>query len=118
MKRLLIPLIVFISSTSLLTAQTVADALRFSQFGVGGTARTVAIGGGIGAFGADFATVSTNPAGLGSYRGSEFTMTPSLFLSGIDASLQGGGEGTTATNHTNFNFNNIGIVFGLSLIHI
>jgi len=112
MNRLLIPLIVFISSTSFLTDQTVADALRFSQFGVGGTARTVAIGGSIGAFGADFATVSTNPAGLGSYRGSEFTMTPSLFLSGIDANLQGGNGGTTATNNTNFNFNNIGIVFG------
>lgn len=114
MKRLFIYSIVLFS-TVLLSAQTTADALRFSQFGVGGTARTVAIGGGIGALGADFAVASTNPAGIGAYRGSEFTMTPSLYLSKMDAQLENGGRGYFSENNTNFNFNNIGIVFGKQL---
>ena len=115
MKRLLIPILSLLLSSFVVNAQTVADALRFSQFGIGGTARTVAIGGAIGAFGADFATVSTNPAGLGSYTGSEFTMTPSLYLSNIDARLGGGANSTVRDSKTNFNFNNIGIVFGKKL---
>ena len=115
MKRLLIPILSLLLSSFVVNAQTVADALRFSQFGIGGTARTVAIGGAIGAFGADFSTVSTNPAGLGSYTGSEFTMTPSLYLSNVDASLRGGANSTVGDSKTNFNFNNIGIVFGKKL---
>jgi len=95
----------------ILSAQTTADALRFSQFGVGGTARTVAIGGAIGALGGDFSVISTNPAGLGIYQADEFTMTPSFFLSSVDAQLVDGGQGAFTDDNTNFNFNNIGIVF-------
>ena len=115
MKRLLIPFFILSISVICSFAQTTADALRFSQFGIGGTARTIAIGGSIGALGADFSVISTNPAGLGTYRASEFTMTPSLFISNVDASLRGGSEGTTTEKKTNFNFNNIGIVFGKTI---
>ena len=110
MKRLIY--FFFLLSTLSLSAQTIEDALRFSQFGVGGTARTVAIGGAIGALGGDFSVISTNPAGLGIYQASEFTMTPSFFLSSVDAELADGGQGAIEDNNTNFNFNNIGIVFG------
>jgi len=112
MKRLLIPIVLFLFITPLIHAQVVADAVRFSQFGIGGTARTVAVGGSLGALGGDFSVVSTNPAGLGTYRSSEFTMTPSLYLSNVDANLQGGVNSTISESKTNFNFNNIGIVFG------
>jgi len=115
MKRLLIPISIYLLSATCLFAQTTADALRFSQFGIGGTARTIAIGGSIGALGADFSVISTNPAGLGTYRASEFTMTPSLFLSNVDANLNGGGTGTSSEKKTNFNFNNLGIVFGKTI---
>jgi len=111
MKRL-IYFFVLLSTTLTLSAQNPADALRFSQFGIGGTARTVAIGGAIGALGGDFSVVSTNPAGLGIYQASEFTMTPSFFLSSVDAQLVDSGRGAFTEDNTNFNFNNIGIVFG------
>ena len=115
MKRL-IYFLFLLGSTLSLSAQTTADALRFSQFGVGGTARTVAIGGAIGALGGDFSVISTNPAGLGIYQGSEFTMTPSFYLSSVDAQLADGGQGAFTEDNTNFNFNNIGIVFGKKVV--
>lgn len=115
MKRLLIPILLLLGGTTIIHAQTTADALRFSQFGIGGSARTVGIGGSIGALGADFSVISTNPAGLGTYRGSEFTMTPSLFRSTVDASLVGGGTGAMNASNLNFNFNNIGVVFNKNI---
>ena len=104
MKRFFFQLFLLCSSSLVLSAQNSADALRFSQFGIGGTARTIAIGGSIGALGADFSVISTNPAGLGAYRGSEFTMTPSLFLNNVDANLVDGGTNPSGQNITNFNF--------------
>ncbi len=115
MKRL-IYFFFLLGTTISVSAQTTADALRFSQFGIGGTARTVAIGGGIGALGGDFSVISTNPAGLGIYQASEFTMTPSFYLSSVDAQLVDGGRGYFTEDNTNFNFNNIGIVFGKKVV--
>jgi hypothetical protein len=44
-----------------------------------GTARYAAQGGAIGALGGDFSSVYTNPAGLGFYRSSEFSVSPSFY---------------------------------------
>jgi len=115
MKRFFFQLFLLCSSSLVLSAQNSADALRFSQFGIGGTARTIAIGGSIGALGADFSVASTNPAGLGAYRSSEFTMTPSLFLNNVDANLVDGGTNPSGQNITNFNFSNIGVVFNKNI---
>ena len=93
-----------------INSQTIQDAIRYSSFDVGGTARTVGIGGGIGALGADFSAMSTNPAGLAAYRRSEFTLTPSLVFSNTKSELQGGNAGQQEDNRTNFNFNNVGLV--------
>lgn len=113
MKRLLF-LILFFAGINL-AAQFPADALRFSSFQVGGTARTVAIGGGIGALGADFSVISTNPAGVATFRRSEFTMTPSLFLNNTDATLDNAiNPVSESESRFNFNFNNLGLVFSRS----
>ncbi|MEZ4931785.1 MAG: hypothetical protein R2788_06680 [Saprospiraceae bacterium] len=90
------------------SSQVLTDAVRYSLLDVGGTARSVGIGGAIGALGADFSVLSTNPAGAAAFRRSEFTFTPTLELSSVDATLNG--NDTTDTK-TNFNFNNIGVVF-------
>lgn len=79
----------------MLYAQNSTDALRYSLFDFGGTARSVGVGGALGALGADFSVLSTNPAGIGWYRRSEFVFTPgvnaaatrSRLLSGEDNSL-------------------------------
>jgi hypothetical protein len=59
-------------------AQDASDVLRLSQYYNHGTARFVSMGGAFGALGADFTSLSYNPAGLGVYRSSEITFTPSL----------------------------------------
>ncbi|MFK8101799.1 MAG: OmpP1/FadL family transporter [Saprospiraceae bacterium] len=95
---------------NILQAQTAADVLRFSYLDVGGTARTVGVGGAIGALGGDFATLSTNPAGLAVYRRSEFVLTPTLFNATTVSTLEGAGNEAIEENKTNFNLNNIGII--------
>ncbi len=111
MKRLLFSMVIVFSTWWTIQAQTTADALRFSSFDVLGTARTVGVGGGLGALGADFSVLSTNPAGMAAYRKSEFTVTPSLFLNSTDATLNGGGAGSLTDNKLAFNLNNLGLVF-------
>lgn len=58
--------------------QQVSEAARYSQNLYGGSARVVGTGGAYGAIGADFGGLSINPAGLGFYRHSELSLTPSL----------------------------------------
>lgn len=94
-----------------INAQTVGNAARFSVFDVGGTARNIGVGGGLGALGADFSVLSTNPAGMAMYRGREFTFSPSLVFIDSKSTLAGSDTGETSATKTNFNFNNIGIVF-------
>jgi hypothetical protein len=57
-------------------AQDLSDALRYSDIQVQGTARAGAMGNAFGGLGGDFTSASINPAGIGLYRSSEFTVTP------------------------------------------
>ena len=59
-------------------AQSDADALRYTMPFIGSTARSMSVGGAFGAIGADFSSLSTNPAGLGLYRKSELLFSPSI----------------------------------------
>jgi len=95
-----------------INAQTPADALRYAQTSVFGTARTTGIGGGIGALGADFSVLSTNPAGLATYRRSEFVITPGFFASDVEATLQSDAVSNPlmTENDSKFLLNNIGVV--------
>lgn len=89
-------------------AQTASDALRFSQITYGGTARFLGTAGAFGAIGADISTLATNPAGIGLYRSSEVTFSPSLYLNFNTANYLGT---KSERNNVNFGFNNIGVVF-------
>ena len=88
-------------------AQYDVDALRYSQQTFGGTARSNGMAGAFGAIGADFSTLSTNPAGIGMYRKSELTLTPSIATS-TNTSTYNGQSGTSLG--LGFNFGNAGIV--------
>lgn len=59
-------------------SQSVDNALKYSRQEFNGTARSTAMGGAFGALGGDFSSLSINPAGIGVYRSSEFTFTPSI----------------------------------------
>jgi hypothetical protein len=102
-------LILFFLCYSTLSAQTAADALRFSYFDVSGTARTIGVGGALGALGADYSVASTNPAGLAMYRTSEFIISPSMFFSTVDARLDGTSN-IDSENKSRFNFSSIAYV--------
>lgn len=107
MKRILslVAGIVFVLSVS---AQTVNDAITFSQVYNGGTARYMAMGGAFNALGGDFSTLSVNPAGIGVYRSGEFTSTMDMRFNRTTVT---GLEDTKF----NFNFNNIGYVEGVDV---
>lgn len=70
-------------------AQNQVDALRYSNLMFGGSARYVALGGAFGAVGADFTTLSVNPAGIGLYKTSEMSFSPSMYIGKTTASYNG-----------------------------
>ena len=59
-------------------AQNDADLLRFSMMNPIGTSRFNAMGGAFGALGANFSSLSTNPAGIGLYTRHEISITGGL----------------------------------------
>lgn len=103
---------IFISAALLLPiflfGQNEDDALRFSYFNTTGTARYTAMGGAMGALGADFSALSTNPASIGMYRRTEITFTPSFYLDNTTTNYYG----STASGLPRFNVNigNLGLV--------
>lgn len=68
-------------------AQNYVDALRYSDFDILGSARTVGVSGSLGSLGTDFAVISTNPAGIALNRRSEFSFTPGFVSTNIKSLL-------------------------------
>ena len=89
-------------------AQNADDAMLFSRHYAGGTARSMGMSGAFGALGGDPSVLCTNPAGLAVYRGSEFTVTPTLNFNSTNAEYD---KNTFSDNNVRFNLNNIGYVY-------
>ena len=89
-------------------AQDIRGAYDFSNNKVQGTARSMGFGNALGSVGGDFSSLSVNPAGLGVYRSSELTFTPSLRINSTSSQYLGN---STDDNNTRFNINNFGLVF-------
>lgn len=69
-------------------AQTAEDILRNAQVSRQGvTARVSAMGGAFTSLGADLSSIEINPAGIGMYRSSEVSITPSIYWSGTTSSV-------------------------------
>ena len=66
-------------------AQTFDDALRLSELGTFGTARSLATGNSMGAIGAEWTAVQSNPAGLAAFRRNELSLTIGGIAAGTDA---------------------------------
>ncbi|MDO8368397.1 MAG: hypothetical protein Q7T20_16470, partial [Saprospiraceae bacterium] len=90
-------------------SQNASDVLRYSYLQPGGTARFIGTGGAFGALGAEFGSISQNPAGLAMFRTDELTLTPSLRFAKTEAKLDGGTAYTD--DKSKFGFDNIGLVF-------
>lgn len=91
-------------------AQTVADALRYSQTDLIGSARSMGVGNSMSALGADFSAISTNPASLGAFRGSQFVITPFFYNHRVDARLAESGGTSLSNSEGNIAIANGGIV--------
>ena len=84
MKHLLLLILAIVILPGISAAQNTTpygyyyDALRFGQTYSGGSASTQALGGSSVALGADMTSISGNPAGLGMYNRSEFSLTPGV----------------------------------------
>lgn len=95
-------------SLNQVTGQSYADIARImSQQDISGTARIQAIGGAKTALGGDISAISGNPAGLGFYNSSEFSISPGyLFINNSSSYL-----GTLVDNdNDNFFLANAGAV--------
>ncbi|MBS1921700.1 MAG: aromatic hydrocarbon degradation protein [Bacteroidetes bacterium] len=108
MKKLFFIISIFISSLQIF-AQEPADALRYSWYIQGGTAREKAIGGAMGSLGGDLSATFVNPAGLGFYKTGDFVLTPAFNLLNNKAAYFGHNE---KDNKNNLSFGTTGFVFG------
>jgi len=92
----------------------VETALLFSRTQTAGTARILSMGGAQTALGADVSTAASNPAGLGMYNRSEFSITGGQFSNRIDGQYFSGDTELTSDNRatrSNFRIPNFGVVF-------
>ncbi len=101
---LVISLCLIITSVN---GQTYQDVLRYSQPQFNGTARATSMGGAFGSLGGDYSSLSINPAGIATYRSSEFSFTPSLNQNDVSSSFNG--ENTKESN-LSVGFNQIGYI--------
>lgn len=90
-------------------AQTPDDALRASWFIPGGSARSTAVGGAIGALGGDISAANVNPAGIGLYKTREVVLSPGFVFNNTRSNYR---DSSTKINKTGFAYGPIGIVLG------
>ena len=102
----------FVPGLMLLTigarSQDMIEAFNLSNLSAQGTARSIGFGGALGSVGGDFSALSVNPAGLGVYRSSELSFTPSIRVNGSSSDFLGS---TNTDIGARITINNFGVVF-------
>ncbi len=88
-------------------AQGVGDAYLFSNTSAQGSARSLGFGSALGSIGGDASTMSVNPAGLGVYRSSELSFTPSFKINGSSSEFLGQ---LSSESNVRFNVNHFALV--------
>eukprot|EP01013_Petalomonas_cantuscygni_P038913 TRINITY_DN70157_c0_g1_i1.p1 TRINITY_DN70157_c0_g1~~TRINITY_DN70157_c0_g1_i1.p1 ORF type:complete len:499 (+),score=-26.12 TRINITY_DN70157_c0_g1_i1:1269-2765(+) len=107
MKKIFILLSIGLSM-QYLTAQTVADAVRYSAQNITGTARYRGAGGAFGALGGDISAINNNPAGSAIFNNSTVALTLS---SGAYDNQTYYSDGITANKDSDIDLNQFGGVF-------
>lgn len=110
MRRFILAIGVLCFLTADLSAQNEEDVLRYSNVRLQGTARYLGLGGAYGAVGADFSSLSSNPAGIGLYKTSEFSISPSLYFANAESSYNGN---LSEDSRNNFALGNAGVVLAM-----
>lgn len=103
-------------------AQTMYDGLTFSQNNYYGTARSIGMGNAMTAVGGDLGSIGINPAGSAVAGYSQFTITPNLTISSMNASYSAYPMGDVdkfineqGKNLTRFSLPNFGATFNWNL---
>lgn len=86
----------------------IGNSLLFSGSSLSGTARYQGLGGAQTALGADMGSLGGNPAGLGMFKKSEWSISSALGYAGTSAQYI---DNTTTDGKLNFNIPNMGVVF-------
>lgn len=108
-KIILASLVATVAAMGTTYAQSYApDAFRFSQTNYGTSARFKGMGGAQIGVGGDIGSINANPAGLGLFTKSEFSITPEFNSVSNNSAYLGN---NTKANKNQINLNNIGVVF-------
>jgi len=108
MKRIIFITSVFIVLIKVnIFSQNYYDVYRITETTPITTSRSAGVGNSFGAFGGDFSSIYTNPAGLGIYRKSEFAFTPSFSLFNFKSEYFGQ---KSEDYSTRFGINHLGFV--------
>ncbi|MFT4153112.1 hypothetical protein [Parafilimonas sp.] len=91
-------------------SQLVDDVAKNAWFVPYGTARSVSVGGAIGALGGDITSSSVNPAGLGFYKTSEVVFSPSFLMNNNKSDYRG--SALDNIKKSTFQLGTTGVVFG------
>ncbi|RZM10211.1 MAG: hypothetical protein EOO88_48450, partial [Pedobacter sp.] len=108
MKKIILSMVAIVAATGSIYAQSFApDALKFSQTNFGSTARFRGMAGAQIGVGGDMSSISANPAGLGLFTKSEFSLTPEFNNMTGSANFL---DKTTESSKDMLNLNNLGVV--------
>ena len=108
-KYILASLVATVAAMGTTYAQSYApDAFRFSQTNYGSSARFKGMGGAQIGVGGDIGSINANPAGLGLFTKSEFSLTPEFNSVSNNSAYLGN---NTKADKSQINLNNIGVVF-------
>lgn len=91
-------------------SQDVDDVVNNAWFIPNGTARSISVGGAIGALGGDITASYVNPAGLGFYKTREIVLSPSFLLNNNKADYRG--TESEKVNKSGFQLSPVGVVWG------
>src|SRR4051812_45777280 len=102
-------LLLALLSVAMAYGQTYEEqSLMYSRPGIGGTARSIGAAGAFGSVGADLGSVAINPAGIGLYRSTDFSITPALAIAMNESRFNGS---VTNTSVPTVYLNQVGAAF-------
>ncbi|MGM0551856.1 MAG: OmpP1/FadL family transporter [Bacteroidota bacterium] len=114
MRKLNILFVLLLFCSSVAFAQDDIKAQQFSRFMYQGTARSTAMGGAFTSLGGDFSAVVLNPASIGVYSSSAFSITTSVGSYGSEATYF---SNTVEDNRINVKIDELSAVFNFDLMN-
>lgn len=102
MKKLIISIFAMLLC-ALAIAQNETDALRYSFYIPNGTARANGMAGSFGALGADPSVIGFNPAGMGVYKSTQLSFSPSFKINNTESSYLGTKNRDFSANYFDIN---------------